>query len=72
MKEEINLSRRPKPVPGFLLHNPSWGGVCHGSSEETAYGQLCALVREEVEELIQAGKSLPPSSTRPMRHAIPA
>ena len=49
-----------------------WGGVCHGSSEEQTYAQLCELVREEVEELVKTGKSLPPSSTRPMRDAVPA
>src|ERR1041385_7801618 len=27
-----------------------WGGVCHGATEEATYSQLCALVREEVEE----------------------
>ncbi len=49
-----------------------WGGVCDAVTEEEAYRQLCALVREEVVELIQAGKDLPSSSTRPMRDAIPA
>ena len=49
-----------------------WGGVCHGSGEEETYAQLCELVREEVEQLVKAGKNLPPSSTRPMRDAVPA
>ena len=49
-----------------------WGGVCHGSTEEEAYQQLCALAREEVEDLVRTGKALPPTSTRPMRDAIPA
>ena len=49
-----------------------WGGVCDGATEEAAYARLCALVREEVEELTASGKSLPPSTTRPMRDAIPA
>jgi predicted RNase H-like HicB family nuclease len=49
-----------------------WGGVCDGATEEEAYKKLCILVGEEVEELVQAGKPLPPSSTRPMRDAIPA
>lgn len=49
-----------------------WGGVCHGTTEEEAYRQLCALVNEEVEELLQLGKELPPASTRPMREAISA
>ena len=48
-----------------------WGGVCHGTTEEEAYHALCALVHEEVEELLQTGKELPPASTRPMREAVP-
>jgi len=49
-----------------------WGGVCHGPNEEETYRQLCALVRDEVEELVKSGKGLPPSTTRPMRDAVPA
>ncbi len=49
-----------------------FGGVCHGSTEEDAYRQLCALVAGEVEELRAAGKELPAPSTRPMREAVPA
>jgi hypothetical protein len=29
---------------------PSWGGVCHGAGEKETYRELCALVREEVED----------------------
>lgn len=47
-----------------------WGGVCHGTTEEGTYAQLCALVREEVEELRQAGKEIPIPSTRAMREAV--
>lgn len=47
-----------------------WGGVCHAATEEGSYSQLCAMVREEVEELSQAGKELPPPGTRPMREAV--
>ena len=47
-----------------------WGGVCHGATEEVAYSRLCALVREEVEELRRAGKELPAPGTRPMREAV--
>lgn len=36
-----------------------WGGVCHGKTEEETYRALCALVHEEVEEMLQAGKELP-------------
>ena len=49
-----------------------WGGVCHGTTEEDAYRQLCALVADEVEELRANGKELPAPSTRPMREAVPA
>ena len=49
-----------------------WGGVCDGDTEEDTYRSLCALVREEVEELLQAGTELPLPSTRPMREAVPA
>ena len=49
-----------------------WGGVCHGSTEEETYRELCALVRETVEELRAAGKDLPAPTTRAMREAVPA
>ena len=49
-----------------------WGGVSHAKTAEEAYGQLCALVQEEVEDLMRAGKELPAVSTRPMREAVPA
>jgi predicted RNase H-like HicB family nuclease len=48
-----------------------WGGVCHGKSEEETYHQLTELVREEVSELIRAGKQLPEPVTRPMRETVP-
>ena len=44
-----------------------WGGVCHGDDEEKAYRQLCALVREEIEQLKATDKELPVPATRPMR-----
>jgi predicted RNase H-like HicB family nuclease len=47
-----------------------WGGVCHGATEEKTYAQLCALVREEIEDLRQSGKEIPVSSTRAMREAV--
>jgi hypothetical protein len=47
-----------------------WGGVCHGATEEETYGGLCALVREELEELRRAGKEIPTPATRPMREAV--
>ena len=47
-----------------------WGGVCHGPTEEKAYHQLAALVREELEELRREGRPLPEPITRPMREAM--
>ncbi|HEY1662990.1 MAG TPA: hypothetical protein VGI03_11275 [Verrucomicrobiae bacterium] len=49
-----------------------WGGVCHDATEEKAYSQLCALVREEIEELRKAGKEIPAPATRAMREAVMA
>ena len=57
---------------GFCPDLFPWGGVCHGSTEEDTYKDLCSLVREEVNEIVRMGRSLPPSSTRPMRDAISA
>jgi hypothetical protein len=57
---------------GFCPDLFPWGGVCHGKTEEQAYGQLCVLVREEVQELRSSGKDLPVPGTRPMRDAVPA
>lgn len=48
-----------------------WGGVCHGTTEEETYHQICTLVQEEVDQLRQTGKGLPLTSTRPMREAVP-
>jgi predicted RNase H-like HicB family nuclease len=59
----------------YVGHCPDlfpWGGVCHGASEEETYRQLCALVRDEVEQLRKDGKELPAAGTRPMRDAVPA
>jgi len=47
-----------------------WGGVCHGTTEEATYTELCKLVREEVEELRKAGKEVPTPATRAMREAV--
>jgi hypothetical protein len=44
-----------------------WGGICHGGDEEQTYRQLCALVREEIEQLKATDKELPAAATRPMR-----
>jgi predicted RNase H-like HicB family nuclease len=47
-----------------------WGGVCHGTTEQETYTQLCSLVQEEIEELRKAGKELPAPATRAMREAV--
>ena len=49
-----------------------WGGVCHGTTEDETYRQLCQLVHDEVSELRETGKELPAPVTRPMRDAVPA
>jgi hypothetical protein len=49
-----------------------WGGVCHGQQEEDAYRLLCQLVQEEIDQLIASRQTLPASTTRPMREAVPA
>ncbi|MEI6390395.1 MAG: pilus assembly protein HicB [Verrucomicrobiota bacterium] len=56
---------------GFCPDLFPWGGVCHGETEEQAYGRLCALVREEVQQLGSSGRGLPLPGTRPMRDAVP-
>lgn len=55
---------------GFCPDLFPWGGVCHATTEEETYTQLCALVREEIEELRQAGKEIPVPATRAMREAM--
>lgn len=47
-----------------------WGGVCHGDTEEKTFRELCALVRQEVQELGRRGEKLPIPVTRPMREAV--
>jgi predicted RNase H-like HicB family nuclease len=49
-----------------------WGGVCHAKTEDEAFRQLRVLGQEEVAELQQSGKELPPANTRPMRDAVSA
>lgn len=49
-----------------------WGGVCHASSEEECYHQLCELVREEVSSLVSVGKNVPKPMTRPMKEVLAA
>ena len=45
-----------------------WRGVCHGADERADSTSSChELVREEVAQLVAAGKDLPAPTTRPMR-----
>ncbi len=57
---------------GFCPDLFPWGGVCHGATEQETYQQLCATVAEEVDQLRNDGKPLPPAATRAMRDAVPA
>jgi len=63
-------SEDDKSYIGYCPDLFPWGGVCHGSTEEETYSQLCALVREEMEELRRAGKEIPVPATRAMREAV--
>ncbi len=63
----VRWSDEDRAFIGYCPDLFPWGGVCHADTEEEAYRLLCALVREEVEELVGAGEELPAPSTRPMR-----
>ena len=66
----VRWSDEDKAYLGYCPDLFPWGGVCHGTTEEDAYHQLCLLVREEVVDLRQAGKDLPLPTTRAMREAV--
>jgi predicted RNase H-like HicB family nuclease len=66
----VRWSEEDHQYVGYCPDLFPWGGVCHAATEEDAYRELCALVREEVEDLRQASHELPPPSTRPMRDAV--
>ena len=68
----VRWSEDDRHYVGFCPDLFPWGGVCHAASEEDAFRELCALVREEVEDLRHASKELPPPNTRPMREAVVA
>jgi hypothetical protein len=63
----VRWSDEDKAYVGYCPDLFPGGGVCHGDDEERTYRQLCELVREEIKELISAGKDLPTPVTRPMR-----
>ncbi len=57
----------------YVGHCPDlfpWGGVCHGTTEESTYRKLRLLVREEVVQLGRKRQLLPAPNTRPMRDAV--
>ncbi len=71
----LKFVRWEEPDQSYVGYCPDlfpWGGVCHGATEEETYRQLCVLVQEEVAQLKQQGRELPPAVTRPMREAVPA
>jgi predicted RNase H-like HicB family nuclease len=66
----VRWSDEDESYVGYCPDLFPWGGVCHGSSEQDTYQQLCALVREEVDQLQQDGGEVPLPQTRPMREAL--
>ena len=66
----VRWSDEDRSYIGYCPDLFPWGGVCHGSTEETAYRKLRLLVREEVTQLNRKRQALPPPSTRPMRDAV--
>lgn len=63
----VRWSEEDKAYVGYCPDLFPWGAVCHGKDEEQTYRELRDLVRQEIEELIAAGKKLPPPVTRPTR-----
>ncbi len=63
----VRWSDEDRAYIGYCPDLFPWGGVCHALTEEEAYQKICELVREEIEDLQQNGKELPPLATRPMR-----
>ena len=68
----VQWSEEDKLYVGYCPDLFPWGGVCHGTTEEEAFQQLCVLVREEISELEKANAKLPEPLTRAMREAVPA
>ncbi|MEO5960490.1 MAG: pilus assembly protein HicB [Opitutaceae bacterium] len=68
----LRWSDEDRAYVGYCPDLFPWGGVCHGATEESTYNKLLLLVREEVRSLHDAGRTLPPPSTRPMRDAVTA
>ena len=68
----VRWEEADKQYVGYCPDLFPWGGVCHGATEEEAYGILCHLVQEEVAELLEKGNELPVPATRAMREAVPS
>ena len=68
----VRWSDEDNAYVGYCPDLLPWGGVCHGEDEEQTYRQLRDLVRNEIEDLLRAGKELPVPATRPMREAVSA
>ena len=66
----VRWSEDDRAYVGYCPDLFPWGGVSHAEIEEDCFRQLCALVREEIEELQAAGAELPEPQTRPMREAL--
>lgn len=47
------------------------GGVCHSSDEEDCYHQLCVIVEDVVDTLVQTKSPLPEALIRPMSEVFP-
>ena len=63
----VRWSEEDRLYVGYCPDLFPWGGVCHGTTEQKTYKELCTLVREEIQDLQREAKQLPPPSTRPMR-----
>ncbi len=68
----VRFSEQDSLYVGYCPDLFPWGGVCDGVTEEDTYAKLCALVREEIDELRSTSKDFPRPSTCPMREAVPA
>ena len=62
----VRWSEEDAAYVGFCPDLFPSGGVCHGADEEETYHALRELVREEIADLLAAGRGLPAIVTRPM------
>ncbi len=66
----VRWSEEDRAYVGYCPDLFPWGGVCHGTTEDSAYRKLRLLVREEVAQLARKRRLLPKPNTRPMRDAV--